>query len=239
MSSEQAKNDRLMSTTGDDRVMNDSTLPRQVSPSPLASKQEQSSSSARRKVGRFGMADWTRLLANSKDLAQRKGQPLRRIRWEEIRQHATVHDGWIVLKNKVYNISPYMVYHPGGESILKLVLGKDATPLFDKYHRWISEEGYVFSLDVRLQTIVVKQSPTHRYPCRSYCLAPSLDDYVYSRAHARLCFYRLIGKLHIGYLDTTPDCDDSDDEDEKLSYLPHSKAINDEFPIPVPRPPKR
>jgi cytochrome b involved in lipid metabolism len=160
--------------------MNDSTLPRQVSPSPLASKEQQSSSSsARRKVGRFGMADWTRLLANSKDLAQRKGQPLRRIRWEEIRQHASVHDGWIVLKNKVYNISPYMVYHPGGESILKPVLGKDATPLFDKYHRWINEEGYVLSLDERLQTVAAKpsQSPTRTDTpviCRAYCPPCSL-----------------------------------------------------------------
>jgi cytochrome b involved in lipid metabolism len=199
MSSEQAKNDLSLSTTGDnDRVMNDSTLPRQVSPSPLASKQQQttSSSSARRKIGRFGMADWTRLLANSKDLAQRKGQPLRRIRWEEIRQHATVHDGWIVLKNKVYNISPYMVYHPGGESILKLVLGKDATPLFDKYHRWINEEGYVF-VGFFKQSPGCRRLTDVRYPFHVYCLA-FMTTYISVRTRA----FAFIGLLENSTLAT-------------------------------------
>ena len=55
-----------------------------------------------------------------------------------------MHDGWIVLRGKVYNLSPYLAYHPGGESILRGVLGKDATQLYDKYHRWVNEEKYVF-----------------------------------------------------------------------------------------------
>ena len=88
----------------------------------------------------FGLSDWNRLVAVSKDLAQRRGQFIRRIRWDEIRKHNDVHDGWIVLKNKIYFISPYLAYHPGGERILKPVLGKDASALFDKYHRWVNEE---------------------------------------------------------------------------------------------------
>ena len=123
-----------------ERVMNDSTLPLPIVRVTAATT---ASAPPRRKVGRFGLSDWTRLLACSKDLAQRKGKDLRKIRWNEIRQHKSVHDGWIVLKNKVYFISPYMAYHPGGESILKGVLGKDATQLYEKYHRWVNEDGYV------------------------------------------------------------------------------------------------
>ncbi len=61
----------------------------------------------------------------------------------EVQQHKSLHDGWIVLRGKVYNLSPYIAYHPGGESILRGVLGKDATKLYDKYHRWVNEEKYV------------------------------------------------------------------------------------------------
>ena len=92
----------------------------------------------RRKQGRFGLSEWNRLLRTSKDLAQLKGQPLRRIPMSEIRQHDSLYDGWIALRGKVYRLSPYLPYHPGGESILRKVLGRDATSLFDKYHRWVN-----------------------------------------------------------------------------------------------------
>jgi hypothetical protein len=96
----------------------------------------------RRKRG-FGLSDWNRLVASSKDLALRQGAPLRKIRWKEIRQHNSPHDGWVVLKGKVYFVSPYLAYHPGGERILQQVLGKDVSTLYDKYHQWVNEDGYV------------------------------------------------------------------------------------------------
>jgi cytochrome b involved in lipid metabolism len=117
--------------------MNDTTMPPPKAKKPAV---------PRRKTGRFGMAEWTRLLRLSKDLAQRKGQPIRRIPMDEIKQHSSVYDGWIVLRGKVYNLSPYLAYHPGGEAIFKQVLGRDATTLFDKYHRWVSEEGLIGKL---------------------------------------------------------------------------------------------
>ena len=62
----------------------------------------------------FALHDWKRLLLSSKDLAQRKGQPYRKIKMSEIQLHDKVHDGWIALHGKVYNIGPYLHYHPGG-----------------------------------------------------------------------------------------------------------------------------
>lgn len=91
----------------------------------------------------FGLSDWHRLVHSSKDLALRHGAPLRKIRWTEIKQHTSIQDGWVVLKNKVYYISPYLAYHPGGKDVLKKVLGKDVTSLYEKYHRWVNEEKYV------------------------------------------------------------------------------------------------
>lgn len=124
--------------TGDDRLMNDTTMPL---PAKGSTAKEASADGLRKKVGRFGLADWTRLLSSAKDLAQRKGQPLRKIRWDEIKQHKSIHDGWIVLKGKVYNVSSYIAYHPGGETMLRIVLGRDATQLYEKYHSWVNEEG--------------------------------------------------------------------------------------------------
>lgn len=39
---------------------------------------------------------------------------------------------------QVYNITPYMRYHPGGVSILMKAAGKDGTALFRKYHAWVN-----------------------------------------------------------------------------------------------------
>ena len=89
----------------------------------------------------FGLADWNKLLQKSTDLAQRRGQPLQRYRWSDVKPHKHAHDGWVVLRNKVYNVSPYLAYHPGGADILRKCLGKDITALYDKYHPWVNEEG--------------------------------------------------------------------------------------------------
>ena len=96
----------------------------------------------------FGLQDWVVLTRNAKDLAQRKGAPLRNITKAELRQHDQIHDGWCSLKGKVYNIAPYLAYHPGGEAILKKVLGKDATLLFDKYHQWVNIENLIGTLQL-------------------------------------------------------------------------------------------
>ena len=49
----------------------------------------------------------------------------------------------MILRGKVYNISPYIAYHPGGASILEKCVGKDATALFDKYHSWVNIDNLV------------------------------------------------------------------------------------------------
>ena len=107
--------------------------------------QRTTGSSTTTKTAAFGLTDWMRLLSVSQDIAQLKGRGLRtNITIPEVRQHHTIHDGWIILQNtRVYNLSPYLMYHPGGSTILKSVLGKDATLLFHQYHSWVNADGYV------------------------------------------------------------------------------------------------
>jgi cytochrome b involved in lipid metabolism len=131
----------------DVRHMNDTTMP-----PPKTAIRKVPASNPRQKFGLrkgFGLQDWVVLTKNAKDLAQRKGAPLRNnITKEELRQHNQLHDGWCSLKGKVYNIAPYLAYHPGGEAILKKVLGKDASLLFDKYHPWVNIEGLIGTLQL-------------------------------------------------------------------------------------------
>ncbi|OBS68094.1 hypothetical protein A6R68_03368, partial [Neotoma lepida] len=41
----------------------------------------------------------------------------------------------------VYNVSPYMEYHPGGEDELMRAAGADGTDLFNEVHRWVNYES--------------------------------------------------------------------------------------------------
>lgn len=46
-----------------------------------------------------------------------KGQSNKRlITLNEVKQHQTEGSMWTVLKGRVYNIAPYMKFHPGGQS---------------------------------------------------------------------------------------------------------------------------
>ena len=50
-----------------------------------------------------------------------------RFTWEEIQKHDEKNDKWIVIENKVYNISTWMKKHPGGARIIGSYAGQDAT----------------------------------------------------------------------------------------------------------------
>ena len=50
----------------------------------------------------------------------------------EIRKHNSLEDFWTVVRGKVYNLTPYLRYHPGGINILMKTAGTDGTVLFDK-----------------------------------------------------------------------------------------------------------
>jgi len=50
-------------------------------------------------------------------------------------------DAWTVLGGKVYNITPYLPYHPGGEPELLRCAGRDGTKLFAEIHPWVNWEG--------------------------------------------------------------------------------------------------
>ncbi|KIN02356.1 hypothetical protein OIDMADRAFT_41460 [Oidiodendron maius Zn] len=50
-------------------------------------------------------------------------------------------DAWTVLGGKVYNITPYLPFHPGGEPELLRAAGRDGSRLFGEVHPWVNWEG--------------------------------------------------------------------------------------------------
>jgi len=53
--------------------------------------------------------------------------------WEEIRQHSTKKDRWLVINKRVYDVTRWLK-HPGGQMVLNHYAGQDATEAFQSLH---------------------------------------------------------------------------------------------------------
>ena len=60
--------------------------------------------------------------------------------WEEISKHNTKDDLWLVVDNKVYNLTSFVASHPGGEQPLLHYAGKDATKKFKSIPEHMADE---------------------------------------------------------------------------------------------------
>ncbi|ORX61314.1 cytochrome b5 [Hesseltinella vesiculosa] len=94
--------------------------------------------------------DWARLKTSGNDL---RGVPqLARYTLDEVKLHNTIEDAWTSIQGKVYNITPYLKFHPGGVKDLMRVAGRDGTKLFMLTHSWVNAE---FMLDACLVGFLV------------------------------------------------------------------------------------
>ncbi|WOG88656.1 hypothetical protein DCAR_0207891 [Daucus carota subsp. sativus] len=59
--------------------------------------------------------------------------------FEEISKHNKKFDCWIIISGKVYDVTPFLDDHPGGDEILLMATAKDATDDFDDVNH--SEEA--------------------------------------------------------------------------------------------------
>lgn len=50
-------------------------------------------------------------------------------------------DAWTVYQGKVYNITPYVPFHPGGKGEILRGAGKDSVKLFMEVHPWVNWDG--------------------------------------------------------------------------------------------------
>ena len=78
----------------------------------------------------FSLMDWNRKRIDSKMIGT--------VSLDELRRHASVKDAWTVYEGQVYDITPYLDYHPGGVEVLSGTFGGDCTQAFKKTHRWVN-----------------------------------------------------------------------------------------------------
>ncbi|KAG2175294.1 hypothetical protein INT44_007782 [Umbelopsis vinacea] len=96
--------------------------------------------------------DWARLKSSGKDL---RGVPqLGRYTLTEIKEHRTENDAWTALNGKVYNMTSYVKFHPGGVKDVMRIAGRDGTKLFMLTHSWVNFE---FMLDACLVGFLVPE----------------------------------------------------------------------------------
>ncbi|ALC41852.1 CG11257 [Drosophila busckii] len=143
----------------------------------------------------YSLMNWIRLCNSGADLSGTAGRvvPVSR---SELAKHNQVGDAWMAIRGKVFNVTRYMDFHPGGVDELMRGVGRDATKLFDEVHAWVNYpqllgKCYVGPL---LQTAAVKKetlatdAELMQAPLPPTEIAPRFD-WIQQRSELTLCFY--------------------------------------------------
>jgi cytochrome b involved in lipid metabolism len=82
---------------------------------------------------------------------------------EEVLLHNNENDCWIIINNRVYNITNYLTKHPGGNKILLQCAGKDCTEYFNNINH--SQKAQKELENYYIGNILIPKSNK----CNSYC----------------------------------------------------------------------
>lgn len=110
------------------------------------------------------LMDWVKLANSGQDLQGFMGRT-NSVTLDELRKHNKEDDCWMAIRGRVYNVTKYMEYHPGGVDELMRGAGMDATDLFDEVHKWVNYSSmlakcYIGPLQVTSTSSIKKTSPT-------------------------------------------------------------------------------
>jgi cytochrome b involved in lipid metabolism len=118
---------------------------------------------SRRKVNlkpNHSLLDWQAKLLERKVFAfHSKNSRQTRIFGKFTRQQVALHsqsdDCWCILHGKVYDLTDFADYHPGGHDLIRNNAGRDISFLFskqmvtaDKYHSWVNYEALLAGYEI-------------------------------------------------------------------------------------------
>ncbi|XP_030381739.1 cytochrome b5 reductase 4 [Scaptodrosophila lebanonensis] len=132
----------------------------------------------------YSLMSWIRLCKSGTDLSGTAGKILP-VTNEELARHNNVNDAWLAIRGKVFNVTRYMEFHPGGVNELLRGTGKDATKLFDEVHAWVNypqllEKCYVGPLKNDCHKMPLKLSDPPSFP---------RFDWMQQRSEVILCIH--------------------------------------------------
>ncbi|WPK27199.1 hypothetical protein PUMCH_004576 [Australozyma saopauloensis] len=83
--------------------------------------------------------------------------------YDEVSAHNTKTDCWVIIHDKVYDVTSFLGEHPGGSAIILKYAGKDATKAFDPIHpgdtltKYLAKECHLGPVDPALKPKKVKK----------------------------------------------------------------------------------
>ncbi|SGZ22292.1 BQ5605_C022g09469 [Microbotryum silenes-dioicae] len=101
----------------------------------------------------YSQLDWAKLQRSGEDLRNGVTQ-LMRITPAMLAEHKTRDDCWQAYGGKVYDVTRFLKFHPGGVGEIMRAAAKDGTELFMKTHAWVS---YDLMLDGCLIGFLVRE----------------------------------------------------------------------------------
>ncbi|CAF4292256.1 unnamed protein product [Rotaria socialis] len=110
---------------------------------------------------KHGLMDWIRKTSNTPNLSGTNGKILT-ITEEELAKHNTKTDCWTAISGHVYNITPYLDYHPGGVDEIMKGAGIDATTLFQDIHSWVNFASMLEKCLVGRLVTSKKEAPSNK-----------------------------------------------------------------------------
>lgn len=85
----------------------------------------------------YSQLDWAKLQKSGKDLRNGVKMPMR-VTPSMLAEHRSINDCWQAYNGKVYDVTAFLRFHPGGVKQLMRVAGADGTQLFMETHRWVN-----------------------------------------------------------------------------------------------------
>lgn len=111
----------------------------------------------------YSLMDWIRVTRENPNIAGNYGV-MRKITPEEMALHNKEDDCWMALFGKVYNVTPYMKFHPGGIDELMRGAGANSTDLFNEIHPWVNLQGMLEKCIIG--TLVTNEPPAEASPAK-------------------------------------------------------------------------